>query len=122
MKNLNLAGRILYAIPFLVFGIMHLMNAQQMAGMVPSFLPGGVFWIYLTGLVMIVAAIGILSGKQTRNTSLLLAILLIIYIIFVHVPGLGNPDQMMKQMAMMSLLKDTGLAGGALVIAAGASK
>ena len=35
-------ARIIFAIPFLIFGLNHFMKADMMAGMVPSFLPGGV--------------------------------------------------------------------------------
>ena len=37
-----LIGRILLAIPFLVLGAMHFPGAENMAGMVPAWLPDGV--------------------------------------------------------------------------------
>jgi hypothetical protein len=40
-KLTMVAGRIIFALPFLFFGAGHLMNAPQMAGMVPAFIPGG---------------------------------------------------------------------------------
>lgn len=36
-------ARIIFAIPFAIFGIMHLTNADKMAGYVP--IPGGAFWV-----------------------------------------------------------------------------
>lgn len=36
-------ARIIYAIPFAIFGLMHFMKGGDMAGMVPSFIPGGIF-------------------------------------------------------------------------------
>ncbi len=58
MNILTTSGaRLLYAIPMALFGILHFMNASDMAGMVPSFIPGGVFWVYLTGLGLILAAV-----------------------------------------------------------------
>lgn len=35
-------ARILMGIPFIVFGAMHILGANDMAFMVPSWLPGGV--------------------------------------------------------------------------------
>ncbi len=118
MKNsLGLIGKILFCIPFLAFGLMHLTKANDMAGMVPSMFPGGVIWIYITGLAELLAVISILSGKQTRLACLLLAALLLIFVLTMHLPGLSNPDMMMQQMAMAGMLKDLGLAGAALIIA-----
>jgi putative oxidoreductase len=111
-----LAGRILFSVPFLVFGIFHLRGADQMAGMVP--LPGGVFWVYLTGVAQIAAAVSFLSGKQMRLAALLTALLMIIYALSLHLPGvLAAADPGAFMMSMSSLLKDVGLAGGALLLA-----
>ena len=110
MKTLtNLVARILYGAPFAVFGFFHLTNGKAMAGMVP--VPGGIFWIYFTGFAMIAAALAIITTKFAKLASLLLALLLLIYIVFIHIPHL--PDQM----AMMGLLKDASLMGGALAFA-----
>jgi putative oxidoreductase len=108
-------GRVIYAIPFLGFGLGHLFNGGQMGGMVPSFIPGGVFWIYFTGVAMVLAALAIITGKQGRAACFGLVVMLLVFIVTMHLPGLANPQ--MKMMAMMSLFKDMGLMGGALVIA-----
>ena len=114
-KLMGFIGRILYAVPFLGFGLGHISNAGQMAGMVPSFIPGGIFWIYFTGVAMILAALAIITGKHGRNACLGLAVMLLIFIVTIHLPGLADPK--MKMMAFMGLMKDTSLMGAALVIA-----
>ncbi|HEY5039587.1 MAG TPA: DoxX family protein, partial [bacterium] len=63
-KLTGMLGRVMYAFPFLGFGAGHLMNAGQMGGMVPAFIPGGIFWIYFTGVAMILAALAIITGIQ----------------------------------------------------------
>lgn len=118
MKNLGMFGKILYCVPFLAFGIFHLTGADKMAGMVPSYMPGGVLWIYITGLAQLLAVVSILSGKQTKLATMLLAVMLIVFVLTLHLPGLSNPDQMMQQMAMGGVLKDLGLAGAALMLSA----
>lgn len=106
-------GSILFALPFGIFGILHFINAGAMAGLVPGFIPGGIFWVYATGLFLVAAFISIVTGKHTYLASLLLAALLGMFILTIHIPGLigGN------QMAMPGLLKDMGLLGGALLVA-----
>lgn len=107
-------ARILFALPFGIFGILHLMGADDMAGMVP--IPGGVAWIYITGIVLIAASIAIIANKMGRLASLVLAALLLVFILTLHAPGLMG-DEMTMKMSMMSLLKDMGLMGGALTYA-----
>ena len=113
MKNLNTSGRYLFAIPFAVFGLMHFMSAGDMAGMVPSFIPGGVFWVYLTGLALIAAPVSFIINKHAILAAQLLAALMLIFVFTIHLPSVigGN------MMAMASLLKDLSLAGGALLLA-----
>ena len=109
-------GRILLSIPFLISGIMHFLNADKMAGFVPSFLPGGgAFWVYLTGLVLIAGGISFIAGKYLRFSGFAIAGLLVVFIATIHIPNLSNPQ--MQQMAFSGLMKDLGLAGAALLLA-----
>jgi uncharacterized membrane protein len=111
-------ARILFALPFGIFGVLHLMGAQNMAGMVPSWIPGGVFWVYLTGLAHIAATISIISQKKAKLASLLLAAMLGVFIITIYLPGIIEAtDDMGMMMNMSGLLKDSALAGAALTYA-----
>ena len=111
-------ARYLYAIPFRIFGVMHFINGSQMAGYVPSFIPGGVFWVYLVGVALIAACVSIIIEKYTKLACLLLALLLIIFVLSMHLPGIiGAADDAAMAAAMSSLLKDSALAGGALLLA-----
>lgn len=107
-------ARIIFALPFLIFGIMHFMAGNEMAGILAGW-PGAVYFVYFSGLCLILAAIAIIIDKKAKLASLLLALLLLIIIIVVHLPGLNDPATM--QMSMSNALKDLGLMGGALIIA-----
>ncbi|TVR78243.1 MAG: DoxX family protein [Saprospirales bacterium] len=100
-------GRYLFAIPMAVFGIFHFMSANDMAGMVP--LPGGVVWVYLTGLALILAAVSIIIRKHDRLACFLLGIMLLIFALSIHLPGFLEGDQG----STANFLKDIALAGGA---------
>ena len=104
-------GRTLFGIPFIIFGIHHLTNGSAMAGIVP--IPGGVFWVYLTGFAHLAAGICFLMGKYVRLAGQLLAIMLVIFILSIHLPSAWGGDQS----SFTNLLKDLALAGGALAIA-----
>jgi len=115
-NSLRTFGHYLYALPFAVFGLFHFMNASNMAGMVP--LPGGVFWVYFTGVALIAAAVSFVIRKKVRLAGILLGIMLIIFVLSIHLPGtLGADNPQAMQMSMSSLLKDLALAGAAFFIA-----
>jgi len=113
MTQFTKFGRIIFSVPFVVFGINHFIYADAMSGMVPSFIPGGVFWIYLTGLALIAAGVSMLIQKQTFLAAILLAVLLIIFVLTIHLPAIISGNMM----SMTSLLKDLALSGGALMVA-----
>ncbi len=115
MSMLHTAGRYLFALPMAVFGLMHMMNGPAMTGMVP--IPGGIFWVYLTGVALIAAAAAIAVGKMGSLAAALLGIMLMIFALSIHLPGvMGAADEMAMQASMSNMLKDLALAGGAFVI------
>ncbi len=105
-------GRYVFALPFGIFGILHFMNASAMAGMVP--IPGGVFWVYLTGIALLAASISIFIEKYARLACILLGVMLIIFVLSMHLPGVLGGEM---QPNMSNLLKDLSLAGGAWILA-----
>ena len=115
---MNMVGRILYGLPLLVFGLLHFMGAQMMAGMVPSYVPGGILWVYITGVALILAAIAIIANRLAPLASLLLGIMLLSFALMIHLPLLLSGDQS----AMPSLLKDISLAGAAFIFYATTSQ
>jgi len=113
-KILNITGKAFFSIPFLAFGVRHFMHASDMAGMVP--IPGGIFWIYLTGAAQLLFVISIWAGKYEKIASILCALMLIIFALSIQLPGSLKPETVM--FSIVSLYKDLGLAGGALILAA----
>ena len=109
-----IVGRILFALPFLAFGLMHLANVQQMAGMVP--LPAGAFWVVFTGICMLAAAVSLLLDRVVWLLMPALALLLTIFTVALHVPEALNPET--AQLGMVAILKNIGLIGGALAFTA----
>ena len=105
-------GRYLFAIPMVTFGVFHFVNTRSLQNVVPSFIPGQTFWVYLTGAALIASGLSILIKKQVQLTSNLLALMLLVFALFVHLPLALEGDQL----ASSSLLKDIALAGDGLGI------
>jgi putative oxidoreductase len=116
--TLSKVGTIFYALVVGFFGINHFLNGTGMQKMVPSFLPGGVIWVYITGACLVAASIAFLVNKQTRLAGLLLALFLLLIVLTVHLPAVLNaPDNNSRRFPMTNLIKDTGLAAAALLVA-----
>lgn len=109
-------GRVLFALPFAVFGLLHLFKAGDMAGMVPEYIPGGVLWVYVTGLIFLWFALEALRhGKSMRKAGLTLAVVLGIFVVTIHLPLVMDPQTV--AMGLPNFLKDIALAGAALFFA-----
>ena len=117
--TLSRVGTIFYALVIGFFGINHFLNGTGMQKMVPSFLPGGVVWVYITGACLVAASIALLIDKQTRLAGILLALFLLLIVLTVHLPAvLHAPDSNARRFPMTNLIKDTGLAAAAILVAA----
>ncbi len=110
MQSLTI-GRAVFAIPMAIFGLMHLMSGNDMAGMVP--IPGGVIWVYLIGVALIAAAVSIIINKHSKLACQLLALLLLIFALTIHLPALLEATAETMAGPMSNMLKDIALAGAA---------
>lgn len=77
----------LFLVPFAMFGFMHFVAGNKMAGMVPSFIPGGVFWVYLVGLALILPLISYILGKETKLALFLLGVMMFVFVFTIYLPG-----------------------------------
>jgi uncharacterized membrane protein len=108
-------GKIVFSLVLVIFGLFHFMNAGDMTGMVPDWVPGGVFWVYATGVFLITGALAIIINRKASLAALLLAVLLLIFALTIHLPSvMAGGDG--AQSAMPMLLKDLSMAAAALYI------
>ena len=115
MKNLTILGRILFGLPFAVLGLNHFLFMNYYLGNYTSFIPLGPYTIMLTGVFLMMASISLIINKYIELSTILLAILLFIFIVTIHIPGLFHSEKF--QVALIELLKDISLMGGSLLIA-----
>ncbi len=109
------------AVVMVVFGIYHIMRPQNMVVWVPTFVPGGIIWVYLVGIAFIFCGIAFFANWMVRPAAYLLAFLLLIFVLTIHLPNyLHSGDKELQQVAFINLLKDIALAAFALHIAANA--
>ena len=113
MKKITTIGRILFAIPFALFGINHFLMTDYYIGMLTSFIPLGLYNnSYRNNAYCGQYKYSI--QKELVISTIMLAALLSIFIVTIHIPHLiagKNHDN------TIALLKDISLMGGSLMIA-----
>jgi putative oxidoreductase len=109
-------GRWLFAIPYAIFGLFHFLNTEAMADyVVPTYMPMKAVFVMLSGAGMIAASVSMLVGKYDKLAATLLACFLLLLVVMVHLPATMNAAT--QQNGMTQLLKDTALAGAAMMYA-----
>lgn len=124
MKRITHFARIIFALPFGVFGVNQFVNHRLLSELYTTFIPVvGPFTNLLVGIALIAASISIMANKFIRVSCYLLAILLLLFIITIHIPQLliGNdpeeiPIKFVAILIMTNLLKDIALLGAAILI------
>ena len=109
------------SVVLIIFGIFHFLYPRDLIIYVPTFLIGGIIWVYIVGGALILVGLSFMTNQYVKFSSYLLAILLIVFIVTIHWPNFRHAgDKEMRQIALVNLLKDTAIVGFALHIAAGA--
>ena len=86
MNKSETLGRIFVAISLVVFGIQHFLYGGFVAGLVPAFMPGRLFWAYFVGVAFFAAAAGILYEKMARPAATMLGVMFFLFVVLLHIP------------------------------------
>src|SRR3954463_3220447 len=114
---------VILAVVLAAYGIYHFLKPANLVNYIPLFLPGGDIWFYIVGIAFILAALALLTHKQVKLASYLLAILLFLFALTIHLPNyLYSGDVEMKQLSYINFLKDLAIAAFALYIATNSGK
>jgi len=120
MKNLisTRLAIIFFAVIIAFFGANNILHAKDMASNVPSFLPATKVMVYISGIGFLLAAISFIIDRYAKLAGYLLALLLLIIVFSVDLPGIiraGNVH--IKMILITNMLKDVALAMAAILIA-----
>ena len=80
-------GKYLFAFMLVMFGLAHFVNADFVKTIVPGWIPGNLFWTYLTGVALMGAGLSIFINVRVRQIMSLLATMLFIWLLVVHLPS-----------------------------------
>jgi uncharacterized membrane protein len=107
----------LFAIVFFFFGLNHLIIPHVIAEWVPAFFPAPLFWVYLTGIAQMVAAVALILHKQVKLAGYMLGAMVLTIALFVHLSSVFHAGSEKEQMIEVIFLgKDVALAAAAFYI------
>jgi uncharacterized membrane protein len=92
MKDLGNPGRILFAIPIVVFGIQYFTYGRFTGGLPPAppWAPGGAVLAYLTGALLVAAGVNMAINAQARLSATVLGIFFFLCVVFLHAMRLNS--------------------------------
>src|SRR5713101_6940517 len=86
MDKSQTVGRIFVAVSLVVFGVQHFLYGGFIAGLVPAFMPGRLFWAYFVGIAFFAAAAGILYEEMARPAATMLGVMFFLFLVLLHIP------------------------------------
>jgi uncharacterized membrane protein len=108
-------GPLFFALPMAVFVTQHFTEAKAVATLVPSWIPGQLFWKYFVGTALVAASASIVVRKHARLAAILLAIMLVLFVLLLHVPSIiADPKNLI---AWAIALRDVAFSAGAMAFA-----
>jgi uncharacterized membrane protein len=112
------AGRYLFAVPLLIFGILHFKYAFFISMLIPKWIPQRFFFANFVGLCFIAAALAIATGIRARLAALLLAAMFLLWVAIEHAPRVAAAVHNGNEWTSMFIA--LAMAGSALAAAAAA--
>jgi len=109
-------GPVFLAVPIAVFATEHFTATKILAGMVPRWIPGHLFWALFVGACLLSAALSIAVRKYTGIAAALLGLTILLFVLLIHIPGVANAPS--SRLLWVVALRDLAFSGGALAIAA----
>jgi uncharacterized membrane protein len=107
-----LFGPLSFAIGMAIFSADHFVAAKLVATIVPSWIPGHLFWAYFVGFALIAAALSLATSIRWRLAAAFLGIMIFIFVLTIHIPNLLNAPH--DKVRLTLLLRDLTLSAGAL--------
>jgi uncharacterized membrane protein len=103
------------AAPLATFGALHLAEAQGLMGMVPTYMPWRLFWVYVVGFGLIATALSLIFDRHVRWSGLLCGAMFLLFVAMMDLPGVIA--QQHNRFGFALLARETAFGCGLLAIA-----
>lgn len=83
--------RIFIGFFFFASGLQHFLFAEFVKSLVPTWIPGGLFWTYLAGAALATAGLGLLTGFKAKLAAILGGWMVFAWLLLLHFPRAMGP-------------------------------
>jgi hypothetical protein len=115
-------GAFLFAIPIISFGILHFLVTKEASTLVPSWIPGPIFWTILAGIGLLGSGIAIVLKIRPGLFAALLGTMIFIWFVILHIPRVIVAPSADRGGEVTSAFLALAYSGIAFVIAGAAKK
>jgi len=104
-------GRFFLAAFLILCGIEHFIYVEIVTRMVPSWIPGGVFWTYFAGVALIAGGVGMSVPLTSRLAGGLSGLMIFLWVLLLHIPrAVADLSNSNETTAVFEALAFSGLA------------
>ena len=104
-------GRFFLAAFLILCGIEHFIYVEFVKSLVPSWIPGDVFWTYFTGVALVAGGLGIIVPLTSRLAGGLSGLMMFLWVWLVHIPrALADLSNSNETTAVFEALAFSGVA------------
>jgi uncharacterized membrane protein YphA (DoxX/SURF4 family) len=117
LEKLIPAGKIFFSIMLIAFGIAHFLYIDNVATLVPAWIPGHIFWTYFAAVALIGSGAAMILNFKLRLVAILTSVMIFLWFLVLHIPrAIADPyDRQGNEIT--SVFEALGFSGIALVIA-----
>lgn len=120
LDKLILFGPMFYAAPLAAFGTEHFTVTENVASLVPSWIPWHQFWAYFLGACFIAAGLSLVTRVQARLSAGLLALTFFLFVVLMDAPAWAHNPR--DRFGLALALRELSFSGGPLALAVGLSQ
>jgi hypothetical protein len=114
------AGRYIFAVPLVIFSVLHFKYAFFISNLIPRWIPQRFFFANFVGLCFLCAALAIATGVRARLAACLLAVMFFLWVGILHAPRVAFAIHNGNEWT--SMLIALAMAGSALAASASAPR
>jgi len=120
MNKLLLLGPVFLGIFLFICGTQHFTLAKYVKTLVPSWIPGNLYWTYFAGLALIAGGVGLIWPKSRRLAAFWSGLMIFIWMLIIHAPRVIHSIQDADE--WNSLLQTMALSAALFILASSKKK
>jgi prepilin-type N-terminal cleavage/methylation domain-containing protein len=86
LEKLAPLGPIFVGVFLAYCGVLHFIYVNFVSGLVPTWIPGSIFWTYFSGAALIGGGVGIVLANTRRLAGLCSSVMIFLWVVLLHIP------------------------------------